>query len=362
LRAISIACVMAYHAFGTPGFQPSKGLWVWFRYLGELGVRVFFVISGWLITSLLLRELTKTGTISLRRFYARRAMRLFPAFYAFLAFVALLQALGAVGLHPGDLARAATYTMNYQRDPSWWLVHCWSLAVEEQFYLLWPAMLVLVGARRGFVIAGLFVLGGPVIRAVAWKAFPNDREIIGVTGFGTIGDTIAAGCVLAGMRGWLDASARYQRFMRSPAAILAPAGLVLGYLLHVLVPYARVTVAPTMINVSIALCVDHCLRNPAGVIVRFFESRPLVIVGMGSYSLYLWQEPFLNKGSGWGVVGSFPINVALAGLAAAASYFLVERPVLRWRERLETAWRAARPTESAARGRDTVGSASASWT
>jgi peptidoglycan/LPS O-acetylase OafA/YrhL len=284
LRGLSIACVLVYHAFGSPGFQPPARLWIWFRYLGELGVRVFFVLSGWLITGLLLREIERDGTIALRRFYGRRAMRLFPAFYAMLGVVALLEATGLLQLHPGDLLHAATYTLNYQLRPSWWLVHCWSLAVEEQFYLLWPALLLLLGVRRAVGGAALFVVVSPVVRAIAWKLFPSQREIIGSTGFGTTGDNIAAGCVLAGGKAWLDASRIYQRFIHGRGAVLAPVGLAAGYAMHVVSLPLRVTVAPTLMIVSIAACVDYVLRHPRSASSRARRSWPSASVATRSTS------------------------------------------------------------------------------
>jgi peptidoglycan/LPS O-acetylase OafA/YrhL len=150
-RAISIGLVALYHLFRTRGFPSPPVLAPWMRWLGELGVRVFFVISGYLITGLLLRELRATGKIAIGRFYFRRALRLFPAFYAFLLVVAVLEGAGVIALNPGDLRSAATYTMNYHANPSWWLIHCWSLSVEEQFYLVWPATLALLGHAAGSV-------------------------------------------------------------------------------------------------------------------------------------------------------------------------------------------------------------------
>jgi peptidoglycan/LPS O-acetylase OafA/YrhL len=344
LRALSISFVLAYHSFGTRslslvglGFSPPHHYRIWFRYLGELGVRVFFVLSGYLITSILLRELTSTGTIELRRFYLRRTLRLFPAFYVFLGTVSLLKVLGLLTLHPGDLVRAATYTMNYQQDPSWWLIHCWSLSVEEQFYLGWPALLLMLGARRALLyVAAAFALGGPILRVAAWYVFPGDHDLIGVTTFGTIGDTIAAGCALAGMRGLLDRSALYRRFIGSNAALLLPVGTAAAYAANVLSFKLRLTVAPTALNVGIALILDWCLRHPNGRVARFLDAWPLRVVGIGSYSIYVWQELFLNASSTW-TIGRFPLNLLLVGVVATASYRFIERPFMRVRPEVERA-------------------------
>jgi peptidoglycan/LPS O-acetylase OafA/YrhL len=114
LRAVSILFVLSGHLVGNP-----------FGDLANLGVRVFFVISGYLITLLLIREEGKTGTVSLRQFYARRALRIFPASYSLVLVVTAAYILGVIDLHRGDLLHAYTYTMNYSVDRSWWLGHLW---------------------------------------------------------------------------------------------------------------------------------------------------------------------------------------------------------------------------------------------
>lgn len=147
LRAISIVMVLVAHASGTRLFPvpASAGNLLG---LGEFGVHVFFVISGFLITGLLLDELARTNRVDLRRFYLRRALRIFPPYYTYLAVVFLLALAGALQLAPRDMAHGLTYTSNYYPARSWFLGHTWSLSVEEQFYLLWPAVLMLaeVGA------------------------------------------------------------------------------------------------------------------------------------------------------------------------------------------------------------------------
>src|SRR4051812_34868116 len=138
LRAISIGLVLLGHLIGTRGFVQSMPL---ANDAGLLGVRVFFVISGFLITSILLDELSRKGTIALPRFYFRRTMRLFPASYFLVGCIAVLAGWGIVRLESGDLTLAITYTTNFRTHRGWSLGHLWSLAVEEQFYLLWPLTL-----------------------------------------------------------------------------------------------------------------------------------------------------------------------------------------------------------------------------
>src|SRR6185503_16392845 len=146
LRAISIALVVFCHMAGTRGFPISEAAGNILPF-AALGVRVFFVISGFLITKLLLAEWSRTGGIDLSRFYLRRTLRIMPPYYVLLVAVAMAASVDLIRLAPGDLAHAATYTSNYAPDRSWWIGHTWSLSVEEQFYLLWPAVLLLAGRR-----------------------------------------------------------------------------------------------------------------------------------------------------------------------------------------------------------------------
>jgi peptidoglycan/LPS O-acetylase OafA/YrhL len=177
LRAISILAVMLGHAQGTRGFPDNPVLHL-FGDTGNLGVRVFFVISGFLITSLLLAEQERNGRISLRVFYLRRALRICPACYVYIIVIGVLGAVGAVEVRKGDLVFAATYTNNFVADRSWVLGHLWSLAVEEQFYLLWPAMLCLGGRRRAVIGAIAVVAVSPLLRISAWYLLPEHRGIV----------------------------------------------------------------------------------------------------------------------------------------------------------------------------------------
>ena len=338
------------HALGTPNFLPQSAVLPYFGDIGNLGVRVFFVISGSLITSLLLKEVAKTGHISLKGFYLRRTFRIFPAFYTYLAVMATLGALGIIHISPGDNLHAATYTVNFTEDRSWYIGHVWSLSVEEQFYLLFPPALMLwLGARRqGSAEAtpleraeatrrrakwvALAVIGtAPFARVFIWTYLPDQRGLIGEA-FPTIADSIAFGCLFASVRGSLDVHAGYRRFVRSRWYwLVPPVILVLNHgAAHPRLFYAF---GETLLDLLIAVTVDRAVRHPGGLSGRMLNSRLLVHLGVLSYSIYLWQQPFLDRRSS-GLLQSFPVNLIAALICAHASYYLIERPALRLRVRI----------------------------
>ncbi|MFL6228070.1 MAG: acyltransferase family protein, partial [Pyrinomonadaceae bacterium] len=286
LRAISICLVLLSHLGGTRGFVIPERFTNFFE-LGHLGVRVFFVISGFLITNLLLNELAKKDSINLKKFYFRRTFRIFPPYYVLLLTVFLLQVGGLVALAPHDLIHAATYTSNYYPERSWYVGHTWSLSVEEQFYLLWPAILVFAGRRRGLWGAAAFVLVSPLLRLVIYH-FTGSRYAIGHT-FETVADSIAVGCVLAGVRAWLQRQQAYLRLLASRWFFLIPLAVISASALYDR-PRLYIFFGFTIMNVGIALCVDRCVtRGSSDSVGRLLNSRPLVFVGVMSYSIYLWQ-------------------------------------------------------------------------
>jgi peptidoglycan/LPS O-acetylase OafA/YrhL len=137
LRALSIALVLAGHSI--PNAQWDWFLWKVFGN-GDLGVSIFFVISGFLITSLLLKEHAEAGEISPSSFYLRRAFRILPPFYAFLVVLLALKRFGVLELSLRGWTEAVTFLRDYLSADDWWTIHIWSLSVEEQFYLLWPGV------------------------------------------------------------------------------------------------------------------------------------------------------------------------------------------------------------------------------
>ncbi|HUQ07759.1 MAG TPA: acyltransferase [Kofleriaceae bacterium] len=337
LRALSIVLVLVSHLLGTRGFPVGPRAMGAIGDFGYLGVRVFFVISGFLITSLLLAEQEKTGSISLKGFYARRAWRIFPAFYTFVAAMVLAWLMGSIVLHLGDIVAAVTYTMNYHYDRSWELGHIWSLSIEEQFYMVWPAMFLIGGPRRVVPISLAMMAIAPCLRAAAFFTLERPDDVT-MEAYPCVMDSIATGCLLAALKPRLDLSTRYLQALRSPAFVLVPIAVALANIPTWWV--FEYTTNVTIQNIGVALCVDRCVRNSDDWIGKVLNWSPLVWLGGLSYSLYLWQEPFLNHYAK-SDVNTFPLNVILAFTCAVASFYLVETPFLQWRDRRKAARSAA---------------------
>jgi len=278
----------------------------------------------------LLTERTKHGHVSLKLFYARRALRLFPAAYTFILCVGVLWWVGLIRLQATDIWHAATYTMNYLSDRSWQVGHLWSLSVEEQFYLIWPCTFVLLRPKRtGWVAAGV-ILFGPVARSAAWL-FLRGTPYRDLEMFPMVADSLAMGCLLATIGGWLESKKWYLWLFR-PASSVGLVALVCG--INRFMGYTIVSVlGASILNASLAILIHrsvYCSRDWAG---RILNWKPVAFVGVLSYSLYLWQQLFLNRNSSaW--VNEFPQNLFFAVAAALASYFLLEKPFLRLRRRL----------------------------
>ena len=328
LRAFSILLVCVGHVAGTVG---APDFLLPLHNLGNFGVKIFFVISGFLITYLLLIEHEKTGVINLKQFYIRRTFRLFPAFYFFVVCMALSHYLGWIELWKGDLFHAATYTMNYHHERSWWLNHSWSLAVEEQFYLLWPFLLLLIGQLKARTIAIIVVCLVPIIRALMWIEFEASPSAM-TREFQAIADALATGCVLAYL---------YKDKWETPTWLRSIWFYTVPLTMFI-VPFILIKIEPGLFYILGQSVGNFCA---AVMIWRFIHVRqgwsykilncPLAIwLGALSYSIYLWQEPFLNSWVQYWYA-SWPLNIALTLVFAAFSYYLIEKPFLKLRTKFE---------------------------
>jgi len=308
LRAISISLVVAGH-------------WAELRYhsdvagaFANLGVRIFFVISGYLITSLLLREHAKTSTIGLREFYVRRAYRILPAAFVFMVVVFVVFWRELRWYH---MAAAALYLANFDFAHPWFVGHLWSLSVEEQFYFLWPGVLKNWHKHRVAILTGV-VAFAPAYRVAC--------HFMGLQGradetFPAVADILAVGCLLAILA---ERSPKIKG--RWAGVMILPVALVpvyVGMLRFHITALLLLILWPVM-HVSIAGLLLHVVQQP----YRWLNVRPVVWLGKISYSLYLWQQLFV-----YGEHGRPWYGVLFALGLASASYYLVETPMLRIRGR-----------------------------
>ncbi|WP_158883549.1 acyltransferase [Rhodanobacter sp. L36] len=345
IRAISILLVLYGHLSGTRHFPVTNATYGrWFGDVAHLGVYLFFVISGFLITSLLTSEREVTGTISLKQFYLRRVLRIFPAFYAFVMTLAIAAAWGGAHLTGRDFAYALTFTFNYSPDHPWLLGHLWSLSIEEQFYLLWPVLFVFMRARHALIVAIAAIFASALLRAAirAWVIHAGPLVLISkMTIFPAMCDYLAAGCALAMLRPWLLTQGWYLRLTSSRWLMLTvPVVLAIN---RVGGDPMAILLGSPVTNVCLALLIESSTRHANSLAGRLLNWKPIAFIGTLSYSLYLWQEIFLDRSSSaW--MNAFPQNMVFAFLAALASYFVIERAFVRLRRRLR---HGAEPTDRA---------------
>jgi peptidoglycan/LPS O-acetylase OafA/YrhL len=344
LRALSVLLVIAVHSTQRFGMTHRVPFWVQVLANGGLGVFLFFVISGYLITTLLLRERDKTGAISLKSFYLRRGFRILPPLYVYILFIALLGMSGHLpGFNGTELATALTFTRNYSPHVSLWAFeHLWSLCIEEQFYLLWPAVLVVCAWRRkgadarraaAWVTLAVIVVE-PFVRVLSYRYLPNFHN---PGAFHMQADGLMFGAVGALLEGTQRFERVYRRAMHWPW--LAPVLLfvVSGTLGIVFGNYWNLPVGITVNGFLALMWLLWLVRNPASPAGRVMNLPAVAWIGRLSYSLYLWQTFFLHHDS-VEVLGhdawwnTFPGAWLCILGAAMGSFYGIEQPALRVRD------------------------------
>ena len=326
---------MLEHASNHESFPASlKALWHF--QIGHLGVDIFFCISGFIITYLLLEERDRTGGISLRRFYARRGLRIVPPYFLYILCIWLLSSTDMIGVAWPNFLAAITFTSNLSLVPGeWYLGHSWSLSVEEQFYLLWPSILLLlpsVGVSIRFLVLVL-VASVPISIAAHTHIIP-----LWLGGFLRYIFPIYAGCLLAHLFKFRPALVNtiYRHPMSGLATIIGMSVAVLLSNFSHYGQFAPVTVPfrPLLTSIGIALLVG-CAIVQRNWLHYILNTRGFVFFGTISYSLYLWQQLCLSNVPDWtSSLGGLPSRIALTIALAATSYYLLERPLGGLRHRL----------------------------
>lgn len=340
LRAISIIVVILAHIVFQYKYQgifetlsQVRGVRTVLAFLhdGAFAVNMFFMISGMLITSLILQEERVTNHFSLKNFYIRRFLRIFPAYYFFLLVYAVLQMAGVFSLTASSWLTSITYTKYFDPTADWLTSHIWSLSVEEHFYLILP-FTFLASAKTRTTIVWAMAIVPMFIRVLSYYhplTLADELTIF------TRIDSIATGCLLAIYKDeilkrivpyWkilFWGSFIYLVFSRNFHAIAEK--FHIGF---IALPHG------TGVNIAIAIILMYSLFHTQGLWFRFLNGRIISYIGTLSYSLYLWQQFFIHNTGQW--YNQFPQNIAGLVLAAMGSYYLIEKPFLRFKSKFSS--------------------------
>lgn len=307
-RGIAILMVLVAHA--QAGLLGHAWKYDWMD-IGQHGVTIFFVLSGYLITSRLLAE----DIIDLRSFYVRRFFRLMPAAWTYLLFIAVFAFVLHLHLIGHDVLACLLLYRNYIAEtPANALTsHFWSLSIEEQYYLIWPTILLLCTRRRAFLIACALACACATYRLIFWSSILRQGSLNTEVRI----DSLFVGSAL----GLLLQYSRARAFVRQHTSMIGIPALIA--LLVCIAKFHKLM--PLSESIAIAALLASTSLRPQSTAGRILEWRHLAFVGSISYSLYVWQEFFLIPH--WGSLA--PVMLALLPLAATLSYGLIEKPCRR---------------------------------
>ena len=345
MRAIAIALVLLAQGFSVGSGQTDLQLALhhFVAFLGEIGAALFFAISGFLITTLLVCEELRTGKIALGAFYVRRAVRILPAAYFYLLLVALA---GIAGWLSGtwltanrgveDFLNSALLLRNYWGDAGgditgWATSHFWAIAVVCHFYLLWPPVIAIVGSRHALHVA----MGG-IVASIVWRTLAISTPALSALSSGMNPwqhtDFRLDSFLWASLWALLIASAKggvVARVVTSPEFRRTACVALLAIWLMDLFSPARVITSVIQSALLPALLLSVVLRSESPA-HRFLEREELVLLGRISFGIFLWQQVLMPGGAPRPLLNAalaFPMRCVLLILFAAANYFLLEVPL-----------------------------------
>ncbi len=328
-RAVSIILVLLAHSRLSKGF-PSR--YIELVKHGDVGVTIFFVISGFLITYLLFNEDRINGRVNLKYFFVRRAFRILPVFILYTTFIFCWNYFEDLQLKNVDFIHAITFTTNFSKNRNWFLGHFWSLSVEEQFYLFWPILIFVF--KKHIKLALLFLISySCFVRIIGYK-YPSFTNL-SLAPFFSYSDSILIGA-WGGILFFENKIQLYAKILRNPFYQLISVLLIVlfvylsghGKLAPVSLPFGN-----TIISVSILFLLFAYTSLSKGLIFQILNCKTFVHIGVLSYSIYIWQQ-FFFIGTLDVFWRAFPYNLVAIYLVSLVSYYLLEKPVLKLRKKI----------------------------
>lgn len=325
-RAIGIALVVLGHAKYT---VEKSSLYYFFAenfIYAELGVRIFFILSGFLITTLLLKELVNKGKINIPQFFINRALRIFPVLYLYITVILALNFHYRLDINYLPFIGSLLYFTNFILSANTWLTgHTWSLSLEEQFYAVWPLVLTFL-KRKAWIFCTLIILSAPLLR-ILWHLSGSYYKTLGPFIDGADGIFMGTMISIISFKGLIKTTSKYwSNYLLHLFAIL----LIFfcyyfshkGMLVKFLVPFGRITS-----DLAICYLMLATIINKKGIIVKILNNPIVVKIGIISYSLYIWQQLFLLPFSYYPNIlprAIFPINIIISSMIAFMSYYFYE--------------------------------------
>ncbi len=342
LRAFSIILVVFTHLGFWSSISANEFILILVSILnGSTGVYIFFSISGFLITTILLKEKEKKGFVTIKNFYIRRFLRLLPAIIIFYFVLEMIMILGYLPLNNIAMLFSISYLYNFVPAKFYIgeLGHTWSLGVEEQFYILWPFIIHFFSKNTVIIISSILLLSCLVLPHFFYLIHFNhnmkdftlqkvfwDTNRFYIPAIGPIMLGAIIGCLNYSTKIFNIISKK--KFFLLIAIIIFCSQLYLPNFILIIIPQNILK------GFATSLILVYIYNNQEGILAKSLEFKPISYIGKISYGIYVWQGLFLRTGPGGGlIIQKFPLNIFLTFIFAVVSYEFIEKSVLKLKQK-----------------------------
>jgi len=327
LRAISILMVMISHLLPAGyAFYETR---LWIVVSGDTGVRIFFTLSGFLITSLLLKEKDKNGNINFKNFFARRFIRLLPPLLLFYAIIVIFMSTGDIQSTWVGLVYSLFYIYNFVHHSHYTveLGHTWSLGVEEQYYLIWPFLVNYFRKKKLYIYVFLMFC---IVASFVLPDLGISNNYHTKRWFFPAAAPIFIGSLFAVLNE--KKKGKWSTYFKNKSIVTLAAAVLFIYPIYSL--KSLLILSPVIQAIGVALFLVWILYNQEHRFTQLLNNKPMQYIGKISYGIYVYQGFFLRTGPGGSLsVQHYPLNIILVFLIAILSYELYEKRVMKLKKR-----------------------------